>query len=95
MGSEMCIRDRYQARFETKVELVEALGNELIVHGSMDAETIDSGDPDATEEVGEGGNFVGRFDPRSRVRAGDMAQVAVNLEKLHFFDATTRESIWA
>ena len=47
------------------VQLVEALGSELMVHIATDAKTVDAGDPDAPEEIrGEGGaNGVARFSP--------------------------------
>jgi multiple sugar transport system ATP-binding protein len=77
-----------------EVSLLEALGSEIMVHFSLDAGRVDSGDPDAVEEASGSANAVGRFSPRSRVRAGDSAQVAVTLENLHFFDHETREAIW-
>jgi multiple sugar transport system ATP-binding protein len=76
------------------VTLIEALGSEIMVHFGLDAARVDSGDPDAVEEAGAGATAVGRFNPRSRVRAGDTAEIAVTLENLHFFDFDTREAIW-
>ena len=32
---------------------------------------------------------MGRFDPRSRVRVGDRAEVEILVSNLHFFDPTT------
>jgi multiple sugar transport system ATP-binding protein len=82
------------------VELVEALGAELVVHLSLDVRTVASGDPDALEAVGLAssearGIVVGRFNPRSRVRLADEIQVAVDVERLHFFDATDGHAIWS
>ncbi|MDB0005643.1 sn-glycerol-3-phosphate ABC transporter ATP-binding protein UgpC [Ilumatobacteraceae bacterium] len=79
------------------VKLIEALGSELMVHFSIDAATVDSGDPDApeTQPVEGQANAVGRFNPRSRSRAGDTATIAVSTENLHFFDAESRLAIWA
>jgi multiple sugar transport system ATP-binding protein len=79
------------------VKLIEALGSELMVHFSMDAPTVDSGDPDApeTQPVDGQANAVGRFNPRSRVRSGDTATIAVSTENLHFFDAESRLAIWS
>ena len=77
------------------VTLLEALGSEIMVHFNVDAGRVDSGDPDAVEEAGAGANAVGRFNPRSRVRSGDAADIAVTLENLHFFDNETREAIWS
>jgi multiple sugar transport system ATP-binding protein len=82
-------------RLTVPVNLIEALGSEIMVHFSLDAKTVDSGDPDAPDELpGDGqSNAVGRFSPRSRLRPGDTAEVAVSTENLHFFDAETRQAI--
>ena len=78
------------------VTLIEALGSEIMVHFQLAAPTVDSGDPDAVEEAGGEGaaNAVGRFNPRSQVRPGQTADIAVASENLHFFDLETREAIW-
>jgi len=82
-------------RLKAKVRLVEALGSELMVHIATDATTVDSGDPDAPEEMlSEGGaNGVARFSPRSRVHVDDDIDIVVATENLHFFDAETHEAI--
>ncbi len=76
------------------VVLLEALGSEIMVHFTLDASKVDSGDPDAVDEGGGAANAVGRFNARSRVRPGETATIAVVNENLHFFDADTREAIW-
>jgi multiple sugar transport system ATP-binding protein len=86
---------RENSTLKAHVTLLEALGSEIMVHFGVDAGRVDSGDPDAVEEAGAGANAVGRFNPRSRVRAGDSADIAVTLENLHFFDQETREAIWS
>jgi multiple sugar transport system ATP-binding protein len=65
------------------------------VHFSLDAPTVDSGDPDAVEETGVAANTVGRFHPRSRVRIGEEAAIVVSTENMHFFDRETRNAIWS
>ena len=84
-------------RMKADVKLVEALGSELMVHMAIDAKTVDSGDPDAPEELpGErSANLIARFSPRSRVRVDDQVDVVVASERLHFFDAQTHEAIWS
>ena len=66
-----------------------------MVHFRIDAPTVDSGDPDATEEKAgaEGANAVGRFNPRSTVQMGEVAEVAISTENMHFFDMDTRQAI--
>jgi multiple sugar transport system ATP-binding protein len=80
----------------SEVSLIEALGSEIMVHFRVDAPPVDSGDPDAVEESGTtAANAVGRFNPRSRVKLGDTADVAVSTENLHFFDHESRLAIWS
>ena len=81
-------------RLRGDVTLIEALGSELMVHFAIDASTVDSGDPDAPEQPGEGqANAVGRFSPRSRVRMGESSEITVSVENMHFFDAESRGAI--
>jgi multiple sugar transport system ATP-binding protein len=85
-----------EQRLTATVALVEALGSELVVHFGLDAPAVDSGDPDAADEVTDAAsNTVGRFDPRSRARAGDSIEIAVKAGNAHFFDMETRTSIWS
>jgi multiple sugar transport system ATP-binding protein len=37
--------------------------------------------------------FVARVDPRSQLRVGNQAEVALNMEKLHVFDASTEQAL--
>lgn len=76
-----------------KVKNIEELGAELIVHLNIDATRVDSGDPDIVEELSNIANAIARFEPISEVRAGDAIQLALDVEKLHFFDSKTRETI--
>jgi multiple sugar transport system ATP-binding protein len=82
-------------RVKANVKLVEALGSELMVHMLIDAKRVDSGDPDAPEEMhGEGyANVVARFSPRSRVRVDEDVDIIVNAENLHFFDGQDFQAI--
>jgi multiple sugar transport system ATP-binding protein len=87
--AESCEADR---RLRAPVTLLESLGSEIMVHFSIDAPNVDSGDPDATDTKPVEGqaNAVGRFNPRSRVRMGEVIEIAVTTENLHFFDPQTR-----
>jgi multiple sugar transport system ATP-binding protein len=81
-------------RLRGKVGLREALGSEIMVHIEVDAK------PALTEDVRElkqdagaemplpadESTIVARFNARSRVRAGDSTEVAVDTSELHFFD---------
>jgi multiple sugar transport system ATP-binding protein len=79
---------------KAEIVLVESLGAELMVHFVIDAVPVDAGDPDAVKEIGGAHASVARFDPRSRVKAGETMTAAVTLEKLHFFDPDTHQSLW-
>jgi multiple sugar transport system ATP-binding protein len=90
------------------VELVEALGNERLIHFATDASPVSGAMAHelAVDEVqeselmaGEGisgtpvANGVARVDPRGHVVAGERATLNVDVEALHFFDAETGAAI--
>jgi multiple sugar transport system ATP-binding protein len=88
-----------ERRLRGEVILREALGSEVMVHFTVDAKpalTEDvrelAQDMDATlvRELDEGVAthtiMVGRFGARSRLRTGDVAEVALDASALHFFD---------
>jgi multiple sugar transport system ATP-binding protein len=88
------------------VELVEALGNESLVHFSTDARTVRNrggawtADPAATHASGDiasasAAEGVARVDPFVRVGAGERIALAVDVRRLHFFDAETGDAIGA
>jgi multiple sugar transport system ATP-binding protein len=78
------------------VDLVEALGSELMVHFTIDARRVraegaTSADEDATAQSGEG---VARVDPSARVKVGEKITFAVRTEGMQFFDPDTEKAIW-
>ena len=82
-----------------RVEAVEALGSELLVHFSIDAVRV-SGDADADADAGETtgtlvatGEGVARVEPRAVLRDGEMARFRIFPERLHFFDPRTQEAV--
>ncbi len=81
-------------RLRAKIENVEALGYERIVYFGIDAKQVIQEDAmDLKEDTDvlqhHGTRITGRFDPASRVRAGDEVEVAVTAEETHFFDRDT------
>ncbi len=76
-----------------QVRTIEELGAEQVVHLGLDAVRVDSGDPDAVQDLSGAANAVARFDPTSAVRPGQMIDLAVNAEKLHFFNLQTHLAI--
>ena len=69
------------------VDLVEALGSELMVHFTIDARRVraegtTSADEEAVTESGEG---VARVDPASPVKVGERATFAIKTDGIQFF----------
>jgi len=97
-----------ERRLRGKVELIEALGSEIMAHFTIDAPPAltedvkelaqDVGDERAVEEAAEGSRqhttMVGRFDSRAEVKEGEIAEVAVDTRGLHFFDPETGLGIY-
>jgi multiple sugar transport system ATP-binding protein len=88
------------------VELIEALGNESLVHFSTDARrvrnrggawTADAAAAQASGDIAgaSAAEGVARVDPRVRVSAGERIAFAVDVGRLHFFDAETGDAIGA
>jgi multiple sugar transport system ATP-binding protein len=81
------------------VELVEALGAELLVHFSMDATLVQSEMSGHVTESGEEETDIGqvgvaRIEPGYVVRAGDKFAFRVDPQKFEFFDTETEQAIW-
>ncbi|MGN6797204.1 MAG: ABC transporter ATP-binding protein [Gaiellaceae bacterium] len=84
-------------RLQGRVQLREALGAEVLVHFTTSARQAMTDEMrELAEDMGadrpKGGDdavVVGRFNPRTRVAAGDQVDVAVDSESLHFFDPQT------
>ena len=77
------------------MDVREALGAETLVHFALAAPRVESGDPDALDELGdeETSRCTARFSPMSRVRVGDQVEIALSTERLHFFDPATHDAI--
>ena len=82
-------------RMPVTVDLVEALGSELLVHFDAGAPVVITDDEremaEGLEEVATA--FVGRLDPRSRARQGDTVELAVDTARVHVFDPETGDAI--
>ena len=83
---------------KARVEAVEELGSEILVHFSIDAVRVSGEGPNDEELervagidiVGEG---IARVDPRAAVRTGEDTLLSVYPERLHFFDPETQLAI--
>ncbi len=80
----------------TEVQLLEALGSEMMVHFSIDAnlvteEAAAEEEEDILVHKGEG---VARVAPDLTVRTGETLMLQVAMERIHFFDPETTWAIW-
>jgi multiple sugar transport system ATP-binding protein len=80
------------------VELVEALGSDLLIHFAIDAKRIEvegamEDDDDLTPATLQTAQGVARIEPRSSVANGDRVRMSVNPIRLHFFDPETGEAV--
>jgi multiple sugar transport system ATP-binding protein len=91
------------ATLSVRAELVESLGNESLVHFSTDARTVRNRGGVFTADADASGDIAGaaategvaRVDPRVRIADGDQLALAVDVDRLHFFDVETGEAIRA
>jgi multiple sugar transport system ATP-binding protein len=92
-------------RLSAVVDLREALGSEILLFLSLDgaglsrpaltSEDEPSGATGGDDEVfGGRAGFVARASAESAARPGDRIEVAVDVSKLHFFDAETGLAIY-
>jgi multiple sugar transport system ATP-binding protein len=94
-------------RLTGMVELLEALGSEIMAHFSVEAEAAeteetrelasDKGDPEGDIGVSapEGKTvLVARVGARSKAKVGEQVEVAVDTRALHFFDPETGLGIY-
>jgi multiple sugar transport system ATP-binding protein len=92
-----------ERRIKGKVTLTEALGSEIVVHFTFAGEPVVNEDTKliAKETGGEelhigaeaGVKWVASFAPRSRVHMGDEIEIAVDVERVHYFDPETSLAI--
>jgi multiple sugar transport system ATP-binding protein len=78
---------------ETRVDLVEALGAELLVHASIDAPKVVLGSVDDAAAMPRIGTLVARLSPRSRIEAGDTVKLTVDTAQLHLFDPASGQAL--
>ena len=92
-----------ERRVKGKVTLTEALGSEIIVHFTFPGQKVVTEDTKLLEKEGggdelhvqqdEGVKWVASFAPRYRVRMGDEVEIAVDVERVHYFDPETSLAI--
>ena len=82
-------------RLRATIDVREALGAETLMHFGVDAPHVDSGDPDALDELGDesSSRCTGRFSPLTNAQVGDAIEITVNAAKFHFFDKSSHLAI--
>ena len=75
---ELFLQNSPDSIIDADVEVVELMGSETYLY----LKTVDSGI-----------NFIARVDARSTSRAGDRIKIAIDANRLHFFDVDTEASI--
>ena len=90
------------APFECEVELVEALGSELLVHFVSDARAVRVSEVQTADSQGldqgtltKEGEGVARTEARARITAGARARFYIDPARLHFFDSETSLAIYS
>jgi sn-glycerol 3-phosphate transport system ATP-binding protein len=78
--------------FEFLVDVVEPLGDEVVVHGSAQGTTVESGAEE--EEIptlveGSRAPITARFDPGVRLSPGERLRLGVRPDRVHLFDLRT------
>lgn len=82
--------------FEFLVDVVEPLGDEIVVHGTAQGTSVETGAEE--EEIptmieGSRAPITARFDPRVRVHPGDRLRLGVEPERVHLFDLRSGAAI--
>jgi len=91
-------------RLSAVVELVEALGSDVVVHFTIHAApaltddvkelAVDIGVPIDGDTAGSHTNVVARLNPRTRARKGEPIDLVVDTHRLHFFDLEDSAAIY-
>jgi len=94
-----------QATLHARVELIESLGSELVIHFSIagrrvlaegaddGAEDADVSEPVLGRDLGRFASGVARLAPRTQVAVGDQLALAVDTRRLYFYDIDTSQAI--
>jgi multiple sugar transport system ATP-binding protein len=90
------------ATFNTKLDLVEAMGAEYYAHFGIKGKMVESeellelrDEAGGVEELTDSGEsvLVARLSPESRARSGDQAELWLDASKMHFFDEQSGEAL--
>ena len=86
-------------QIDVRVEVIEELGSDAFVFFEADAppvivdEATRAEDEEATLMAHERALFAARVDPRTKAQVGEMVRLAIDTNRLYFFDPDTGESL--
>ncbi len=80
--------------FEVRVDVVEPLGDAVLVHGTAQARSAETADgvedvPRLADDSGGQATVTLKIDPRERPVVGSTLHTAIDPDELHLFDSTT------
>ncbi len=75
-----------------KVDVVEALGAETLLYCKTDIESVVHSDGSIDDDVS---NLIAKVDSRSATKAGDVVDIAIDIDHCHLFDKETELTILA
>jgi len=78
---------------DVKVELVEMLGAELLVHATIDSPMVKQTDDGIEVGTKDTSMIIVSMDPRHMVAVGDRVTLPVDTARIHLFDMTTGDAI--
>jgi sn-glycerol 3-phosphate transport system ATP-binding protein len=85
--------------FDFSVDVVEPLGDEIVVHGSTPGTAVESGAEEEREiplaVAGSRAPVVARFSPEHEPEPGDTLHLGIPAARIHLFDLQTRAAIEA
>lgn len=89
-------RESDQPYIKGDVDLIEALGSELLVHFSIDARRVQAAGIQEDLETGFSisGEGVAKADPRTKVTIGSRVHIGIYMEGIQFFDPSSGDAIW-
>ena len=78
---------------DVKVELVEMLGAELLVHATIDSPLVKQTDDGIETGTKDTSMIIVSMDPRHMVAVGDRVTLPVDTTRIHLFDITNGDAI--
>jgi len=81
------------ASIDVKVDLVEMLGSELLVHSTIAAQSVRAIDAGVEISDQRDSSIVASLDPRNQVKVGDRLRLKVDTLRMHAFDLESGAAI--